>query len=302
MNKADDGTHHSFCEFVDDENKLKEVLATNGIGYGRSHRFAKAYSIFREKNDDITKNGVTNFSGNDIMLLIDLCEMNSIIKWLHEVPRDVLNEKWDRLIRGSSERWKDSHSSSVGRNIQFEMVLFSDFRSSGINCSLMNNTEDNPDILINHEGKHLNIQCKRILGNNENAVQRNIYKASHQLRINHKKNNNLGAIALSIERIYSKGNSFVSSCDRQNALSFIKMTHDDFNKKYRRFWCSKKVLQTENIPIIILYTSQVAKLSNDSLKYSHVTERDFLETINSVKNREKFLKLENIFKKPTDSG
>lgn len=290
------GTPHSFFEFREDREVLKSLLHKAGVNYGSNHRIELAYKRIEKMSKDIESRGVTSFDGEDILMLIDLCEMNKIIKHMGSIDATTLKYKWGELIKGSISKKDETENNSDGRNVQFELLLYSIFCNKGLVCKL---GTPNPDILINDSALGgVNVQCKRILNNNPKSIEKNIRKAAKQLRADHKNNGFLGIIALSVERIFSGGDSFISSHNQDSALNFVIENHTKFINQYKRLWSSKKMLGTTHIPSVIVYTSQVGLLSNDIYKFSHITQQDHVKTIASTTNTKNNQKLQNLFKIP----
>lgn len=289
---------YSFFEFQKDEARLIEILASKGIKYGANHRWAQLYKIWAEKSSEIETKKVTQVSRIETLNLLDLCEMNIIVEALPSIPDKILAAKWKLLTGGTINRFEETESNSSARNTQFELFAYADLRRAGISCSM---GDPNPDILVNQDGVSINIQCKRVLNNSSNSVQRNVHNAVTQLRADYKDNGNLGVIALGVERIFSEGNSFLESETEETALEHVRQLHDKFYDSNKRYWSSKKVMGTTKVPMILLYTSTMAMLKSSSPRFAHVTEADRMGTIASDASRKQFRQLQKVLEKTVDA-
>jgi hypothetical protein len=287
---------YSFFEFQDDEKRLIEVLENKGIQYGGGHRWSRLYKIWANKSQAVKIEGMTQVTPIETVNLLDLCEMNTIIRAISSIPDNILAAKWKLVAGGSINRYDESRNNSEARNTQFELLLYADLKNSGVNCTLGN---PNPDILVLNPEMNINIQCKRILNNTNNSVQRNIHNAVKQLREDFKSNGNLGIVALNIERLFSNGNSFLLSNTQESAIEYLRQLHNNFYDKNKRYWSSKAVLGTTKVPMLLLYTSTMAQLRMDSMKFAHVTEADRMGTIASESSRKQFRKLQSILEEQT---
>lgn len=274
---------------------MKEILSSKGISYGTSHRLSEVYKRWASKSKDITSKGETSVSAIEFLTMLDLCEMNAIIKILESIPADILKEKWKLLKHGVVNRFEETAQNSKARDAQFELLLYAELMELGVNCTM---SHPNPDILVEHNGIGLNIQCKRIFNNKPNAIQRNVHAAASQLRSDHTANGYMGVIALSIERIFSGGDLFLQSPTQQDAVEYLRRMHNAFYDQNKRFWNSKLQLGTANIPTLIFHTSAIARVTEEATMFAHVSERDLMGTIPSENSRKKFRKINHLFRSP----
>lgn len=287
---------YSFFEFQTDEQRLKDILKRKGLKYGAG-RWPVLYAKWAQKSSEVKNAGATQVSEVEMHNLLDLCEMNTIIRALESIPADILGLKWDFLSKGTLNRFEETAPNSIARDTQFELLLYADLVGSGVNCELH---EPNPDILVKQGERGVNIQCKRIFNYTPNSIARNVHNAAKQLSLDHNENGNPGIIALSTERVFSGGNSLLTSDDEYSAIRYIRNLHDKFNTDNKRYWCSKGVLGTSNIPMVLLYTSTMAKLNKSNLKFAHVTEKDMMGTIPSDQSRKQFRRLHRIINPNND--
>jgi len=130
--------------------------------------------------------------------LVEGQEFAEIFRGIDGYNADTVKELMRRALKGPLHPSDETGSSNFARNTVFELLLGARFRRAGANPTL----GQEADLLVNHFGSHLYIECKR--PQRERALRENIGKALGQLRqrfaADPRPDSTAGLVAISISK------------------------------------------------------------------------------------------------------
>jgi hypothetical protein len=131
--------------------------------------------------------------------MTEAVELVEIHRRLGDYDPVVLLRKVRLILKGPGVPNAEDSDSNLARNTSFELWFAAKLRQTGV----FKNLSENPDVVCEANRQKVLVQCKRPL--EENAITRNIRRATNQLRrdLKHENAGAKGVIAISLSRILS---------------------------------------------------------------------------------------------------
>ena len=258
---ADKINRTSYYALLDDLNMVKEWLHTIRLNTTNT-RFAKIYRLiklicqhYQESTLDLLIKTYTEEEMLTVLLDADaFISVHQQFKTLsdNQLPRRRLREALNGPLLVEEEGMDGA--SIHGRDALFEMHLAARMKARGLNVTGFD------DIQFEFLGVPVNVQCKRIKG--ENAVKRNYKKACSQLTERIKENNGRGLIALSVEKLLGTEEDEWVLPDKRSLVQQAKTTMDNFIRFYEKEWLSTIDIRVLGVIIDFKYKGVVADHNN----------------------------------------
>jgi hypothetical protein len=253
---------------ADSETEFNRVLSRLGIPLSHTDRIHIAFALVSELAELVSLYRTSGIDekwaahekkykkGEPTQALLDIREVANFIPFLHEINDEILKTKLTLLIKGNLLRIEESevNNNSVARNTQFELFLFSQLRSVGIDAELC---DPNPDVKVFINGRTYYIECKRILRLTATSVNTNSKKALRQLNehMDRHDESQFGVVALSVQRILAKPEEILNSHTQQSGLDFIQNQSYDFIEQNNHSWQNPARLKNSRIASVWVHFS-----------------------------------------------
>lgn len=248
----------TFDEIIKKKNEFDSLLKVCNIPIVENDRIHSEYKLISEFNKiigDIEK--VHNFralhgANNEIEYgLFDLVLIHYCLENLIKCDKKTLKKKINDILK-MSDPCNESVLNNQGRNTLFELLFYSYLKSAGIDAELC---DPNPDIKAKFENRTYFVQCKRVFSLDNKAIRSNVLDALRQLNTDLKTNgnNNLGIIALSVERFFTEGNKMLLAENEEIAREELFQNLKNITNKYGKYWQDKSQITDKKIVAIFLH-------------------------------------------------
>lgn len=254
--------------FFDLEPKYAELMAKIGLPIN-NNRFRQAFSNYSKLNSEMKQANTQiipeKWSTQFKHAVYDLTELLDIYHAINDYPDSVLLRNKLKLMNdGVNSPADETPTNAIARNIQFELILFSELRKAGVVCKLC---EPNPDIEITSQliGHSYAIECKRIYSFSDSKVHSSIIDARDQLnQLLSKKPYQTGIIALDVTRRLTQGTDYLRAKNESVLLARLSHELDQFRVKYMRYFSPQKI-GDKRILAILLHASMYAYIEDRGL-------------------------------------
>jgi hypothetical protein len=250
------------------EDQYFDYIAGYGIKRNQS-RFTTSFRCFKEAlSSDEYKESKTipqALIGEFRQAIFDLTELFDIFQAIKgTTDDDILRDKLIKLNSGNSVHSLENATNSVARNTQFEMILYSELKESGVNAIF---AEPNPDILINSTNHNFAIECKRVFSQSPSRVQSAVGDARDQLkRLFERDDKAVGIIAIDLSRHLTNGELMIES-DTDNAdhvRDFLGSEMERLRASFSRHWAKSRI-GDQRIVCVIVHATILARLQKINL-------------------------------------
>lgn len=200
------------------------------------------------------------FALKELHELSDLLEnIAQIYDDLSEESKSFIKSKIPTILSGTNFTVDETPKNSAARNNQFELRLASKFITAKYkNISFA----EHPDLLVGVESRPYAFECKRILGNPQKRISRNIEAAIDQLRANSSEYY-AGVVAVDLSPQYEKGKNWLISESREEANKIaLDSLEQVVTTIYRRMAKVKEAAEEGILVGIILNLSTVYYISS----------------------------------------
>ena len=168
--------------------------------------------------------------------LVEGEEFAEIFKGIAGYNPEIVKELMRKALKGPLRPDDETDASNLARNTVFELLLGSRFLRTGANPTL----GQQADLLIDHFGSHLYIECKR--PQSERSIEENIGKALGQLRqrlaSDPRPDSSAGLVAVSISKAVNPESKWLvvdQEADIERSLTReAERIHEQYARDYRR--------------------------------------------------------------------
>ena len=247
-----------FTELLDSEPTLDNLLKECNIPINSGDKIHKEYNLISELNkvvgdiEKVHKFRVAHNAKNEIeFALFDLVLISYCAEFLKKCNKSILKKKLKDILEISDPSTENTLN-NAGRNTLFELLFYSYLQSVGIDCELC---DPNPDITAKFGSRKYFIQCKRVFSENGKAIRSNVLSALKQVNndLNEKDENNLGIMALSVERFFTGGNKMLVVETEEIAKKELNNNLKSIVNKYGRYWQDKSLIIDKRIVAVFLH-------------------------------------------------
>jgi len=272
----------TYDELLKDEPRLDAVLNTLKINKTH-HRFKDAFDVLREvrklrlRGESISESKVKHLVPS---VVHDLSVLSVILNSIDlQKNPGLLAAKFKRLLTGKVDRSSDPADADA-RNVQFELLLYSDFVRSGLEASL---GDGNPDLLAVVGSRKYGLEAKRLYSSTSRAFERNIKAAAKQLeeRFLERDVSRRGIVAISVDRLYNLAPDVLWSQNISAATKFIQSECNKVVNACSRYWGDSSVMRDQRILGLVCVATTIVLEDEDGVGYG--SSRSFVAGLPSPK-------------------
>ena len=150
-----------------------------------------------------------------IWSLVEGAEFANIFRGIQGYDEAVVKKLMRKVVNAPLDPRLETQNSNEGRNTLFELRLGAALRASGASVTL----GGLPDLVVDHVGFRLYIECKRPLG--EHNIARRADEACSQLRVRFDSDshpNAVGMVAISVSRSLNAGGNKMLFVERESDI------------------------------------------------------------------------------------
>lgn len=253
---------------------LDDTLNTFNVrhrGVDRWHAAFKVVRTFRDRRKQAIAKGLAIVPGYEgekakelYQAMYDCWDVTSGLYRLDESNDPILvRDRLRRLLSGPVER--TGSGSAPGRDILFELTIFSELKGADMDVHLM---DPNPDIQALVGGRVYHIECKRISGYSYRAFTDNLHAASKQV-MSHLPDGHKGVLAVSLTDYITHGTLLVKGETEADIDDAIQKIEEGFLKSHQAA-CRDPNVVHPGVAGMLFYTSYLAILDGETVPYNYV--------------------------------
>ena len=205
-------------------------------------------------------------------------EWTDIYRGLRNYDPKVTKPLFWKALKGPLHPLKETLSSNRARNTTFELLLAAKFRGTGAYVKL----GQQADLLIEHAGAHLYIECKRPF--RDSSIAENVTKARTQLRERFDSDPQLssvgGLVAIDISKAINPGSKWFV-VDQQQALEQLTTDVNRIHENYASDYTSQIDIRLAGM-VYYLCTPALVRTSEHPLFTTNHTEFFLWDGFNAV--------------------